>query len=195
MLLLGEKLKSYPVMSLQTGAEIARTEQAIIDPGILDVVAYRLSGARLEHDNIVLLTNDIREVSEIGLIIDASEELVALDDILKVKKIADLKFQLVGLDVIDDLKHKLGKIYDYTVDPLTFTIHQLHVRRPLLKSLKTSELIIGRKQIVEVNNKSIIVASATLDEKPAPAPAAATGSFINPFRSPAPPNSASRTNK
>lgn len=180
-------------MSLQTGAEIARTSEAIIDPGILDVVAYRLSGARLDHDNIILLTNDIREVSEIGFIIDTSEELVALEDILKVKKTADLKFQLVGLDVIDDHKHKLGKIYDYTLDPLTFTIHQLHVRRPLLKSLKTSDLIIGRQQIVEVNNKSIIVSSATLDEKPVPA--AATGNFINPFRSPAPPNNASDSNK
>ena len=178
-------------MSLQTGAEIARTEQAIVDPGVLDVVAYRLSGPRLDRDNIVLLTNDIREVSEIGLIIDTSDELVALDDILKVKKIADLRFQLIGLDVIDDLKHKLGKIYDYTLDPLTFTIHQLYVRRPFFKSLKTSDLIVGRRQIIEVNNKSIIVASATLDEKPSPA--SATGNFINPFRSPAPPNNASDT--
>lgn len=191
MLLLAEKLKLNPVMSLQTGAEIARVQEAIIDPGVLDVVAYRLSGSRLEHDNTILLTRDIREVGAIGLIIDSAEELVSLDDVIKVKKLTELNFQLVGLSAVDDQKHKLGKIYDYTIDPFTFTIHQLHVRRPLLKSLQTSDLIISRKQIIEINNKSVVVKSATAEEKPVPA--AVTGAFINPFKNATPPNSASET--
>ncbi len=191
MLLLAEKLKLNPVMSLQTGAEIARVQEAIIDPGVLDVVAYRLSGSRLEHDNTILLTRDIREVGAIGLIIDSAEELVSLDDVIKVKKLTELNFQLVGLSAIDDQKHKLGKIYDYTIDPFTFTIHQLHVRRPLLKSLQTSDLIISRKQIIEINNKSVVVKSATAEDKQAPA--AVTGTFINPFKNATPPNSASET--
>ncbi len=191
MLLLAEKLQSAPVMSLQTGAEIARAEEAIIDPGVLDVVAYRVSGSRLEHNETILLTRDIREVGAIGLIIDSADELVALDEILKIKELTKLHFELIGLNVIDDLKHKLGKIYDYTVDPFTFTIHQIHVKRPLLKSLQTSDLIISRKQIIEVNNESIIVSSASLKERPSPASLA--GNFINPFRSASPPNNASKT--
>jgi len=181
MLLLGEKLKTTPVMSLQTGAEIAKLEDPIIDPGILDVIAYRLSGPRLENNETILLTRDIREVSDIGIIIDSVDELTSINDILKIQKIMKLNFKLIGIEAIDDLKHRLGKIYDYTIDPLTFTIHQLYVRRPLLKSLQTSDLIIGRSQIIEVNNKSIIVKSATLDDRPAPATVA--GNFINPFRS------------
>lgn len=188
MLILGEKLKYVPVMSLQTGAEIARAEQAIIDPAVLDIVAYRLDGSRLEKDGSILLTRDIREISDLGFIIDSTDELVALEDIVKIKKIADLNFKLIGLEAIDENKRKLGKVYDYTIDPLTFTIHQLHVRRPLLKSLQTSDLLISRRQIIEVNNKSIIIKSASLEERPAPA--AVTGSFINPFKNAAPPNNA-----
>lgn len=178
-------------MSLQTGAEIARAQAAIIDPGVLDVIAYHVSGARLEYEDTVLLTRDVREVGAIGFIIDAADELVSADDIVKIKELVKLNFQLIGLSVIDDQKHKLGKIYDYTIDPFTFTIHQLHVRRPLLKSLKTSDLIISRKQIVEVNNKLIVVKSATIEERPTPA--AVTSAFINPFRSASPPNSAADT--
>ncbi len=177
-----------PVMSLQTGAKIARAESAIIDPAVLDIVAYRLTGPRLERDNTILLTKDIREISDIGFIIDSADELVAADDVMKIQKIIELQFDLINLDVIDERKHKLGKIYDYTIDPLTFTIHQLHVRRPLMKSLKTSDLLISRKQILEVNNKSIIVNSATIDERPAPA--AVAGGFINPFKNATPPNNA-----
>lgn len=191
MLLLGEHLKSMPVMSLQTGAEIARAEEAIIDPAVLDIVAYRLTGSRLEHDDTILLTKDIREISDIGFIIDSADELVTAEDVMKIQKIIELHFNLINLDVIDERKHKLGKIYDYTIDPLTFTIHQLHVRRPLIKSLKTSDLLIGRKQILEVNNKSVIVNSATLEDRPVPA--AVAGGFINPFKNVTPPNNARQT--
>lgn len=191
MLLFGEKLKSTPVMSLQTGAEIARADEAIIDPGVLDIVAYHVSGARLDHDDTILLTRDIREVSDIGFIIDSANELELVEDILKIQELVKLNFNVVGLEVIDDQKNRLGKIYDYTIDPLTFTIHQLHIRRPLFKSLQKSDLIISRKQIIEVNNKSIIVRSASLEERPTPATMAS--SFINPFKKASPTNSASES--
>lgn len=180
MLILAKQLYEVPVMSLQTGAEIASTQEAIIDPGVLDIVAYRLKGPRLQSDDILLLTRDIREVSDIGFIVDSSDELMQEDDLLKVKEIINLHFQLVGLDVIDDTKRSLGKVQDYSVDPMTFTIHQLHVKRPLLKSLQTSDLIVNRKQIIEINNKAIVVSSASLEERPTPA--AVANNFVNPFR-------------
>lgn len=180
MLIPAKHLNQTPVMSLQTGAEIAQTGEAIIDPGVLEVVAYRLNGPRIKGASTLLLTNDIREISDIGFIVDSSDELVEEPDILKLQKLARLNFHLNGLDVFDDTKNRLGKIDDYGIDPMTFTIHQLYVKRPLLKSLQTSDLIISRKQIIEVNNKAIIVRSASLEEKPVPA--AVTGNFVNPFR-------------
>lgn len=172
-------------MSLQTGAEIARTLESIIDPSVLEIIAYRLSGQRLPSQETLLLCSDIREVSNIGFIIDSSDELVQVSDVLKVQKVLDLNFELVGLEVIDDQKHRLGKVQDYSIDPLTFTIHQLYVKPPLLKSLQNSDLIVHRRQIAEVNNKAIIVRSASIEEK---VPASVAGNFINPFRAPTEPS-------
>lgn len=184
MLLLSNKFKGVPVMSLQTGAQIARTESAIIDPGVLEVVAYHLGGARLTGERSLLLTKDIREISDIGMIIDSSDELISEQDVVKVQKLLKLAFKLIDMNVIDDKKTKLGKVFDYALDPLTFTIHQLYVKRPLLKSLQTSDLIISRRQIAEINNKAIIVHSATLKQRPKPA--SVNEHFVNPFRAPAP---------
>ncbi len=181
MLILSKQLIEAPVMSLQTGAEIARTDEAIIDPGVLDVVAYRLKGPRLAENDTLLLTRDIREISDIGFIVDSSDELMQESDLLNVQKITALNFHLIGLEVVDDQKHRLGKVDDYGVDPMTFTIHQLYIKRPLLQSFQTSDLIISRKQIIEINNKVIVVNSASLDERPTPA--AVAGDFVNPFRS------------
>ena len=51
MLIFGEKLIDTPVLSLQTGTELARTEQAIIDPCNLHIVGYKLSRRLLSNPN------------------------------------------------------------------------------------------------------------------------------------------------
>ncbi len=184
MLLLATKLQKLPIMSLQTGAKIAQITHTVIDPATLDVVAYRIEDKKLDSDGWLLLTSDIREVSDIGLIIDSVDELVKEDDMIKLKDTLALRFNLIDMNVIDDKKTKLGRIYDFSLDPLQFRIHQLYVKRPLIKSLQTSDLIINRTQIVEVNNNNIVVSSASLDEKVQPA--AVANSFVNPFRKSAP---------
>jgi uncharacterized protein YrrD len=186
MLMLSSKLKEVAVMSLQTGAKIAQTTHPIIDPGTLDIVAYHLSGRGLESNSVLLLTRDIREVGNMGFIVDSADELVLQEDMVKLRDIIKLDFHLIDMDVIDDQKTKLGRIDDYSLDPMDFKIHQLHVKRPLIKSLQTSDLIINRTQIIEVNNKNIVVSSASLDEKVKPTIIAE--SFVNPFRKSATPS-------
>lgn len=194
MLILSEKFKSIPVMSLQTGAEIARTKSPVIDPGTLDIVAYSLSGERLEKNRSLLLVRDVREIGDMGIIIDSADEVISETDVVKVQKLLTLRFDPIDMHVIDDKKNKLGKVYDYAFDPLTFTIHQLHVKRPLLRSLQTSELLINRSQIAEINNKTIVVHSATLKQRPKPA--AVSEHFVNPFRATSPrPQSSSRSSQ
>ncbi len=193
MLLLASKLKDASIMSLQTGAKIAQTLQPVIDPGTLDIVAYRLGGKGLESSDALLLTRDIREVGSMGFIVDSADELVLQQDMVKFRDIIQLNFRLIDKEVIDDQKTKLGRVNDYSLDPMDFKIHQLHVKRPLIKSLQTSSLIINRTQIVEVNNKNIVVSSASLEEKVKPATIAE--SFVNPFRKSATPSTEPNTLK
>lgn len=191
MLILSKRLTDTPVMSLQTGAEVAKVNQTIIDPGILEIVAYVVTGPRIPQVPTILLTRDIREVGSMGFIIDSADELVPLDDVIKVHELSKLRFNLINMDVFDDASHKLGKIYDYSIDPMAFTVHQLYVKRPLLKSLQTSELVINRSQIVEITNTRIIVKSASLEEKAQPA--VMSENFINPFRKPSTPTAGNST--
>lgn len=184
MLLLSSKLTILPIMSLQTGAKIASITESVIDPSKLDMVAYKVADKKLDAGDWLLLAEDIREVSDIGFIIDSIDELVHEEDMVKLKNTLALNFNLIDMSVVDDTGTKLGRIYDYSVDPQQFRVHQLYVKRPLIKSLKTSDLIINRTQIIEVNNKTIVVSAASLDEKAQPA--AVANSFVNPFRKSAP---------
>lgn len=176
-------------MGLQTGGELARTSREIIDPATLEIVAFELEGPLLSEHPSLLRIADVREFSDIGIIVDSSDEFVGLGDVIKLKDIYDLGFELIGKQVIDEKREKLGKVIAYTIDTVGFMVQQLSIKRPLLKSFNDTELLIHRSQIVEVNDEAIIVKSdaATVSEPTAtPLP-----SYHNPFRpsSPQPNNS------
>ena len=185
MLLLSQRLLDKPVMSLQAGAEIARTTKAVIDPTSLQVVGYYVESRIKKESPLLLKTEDIREVSQIGLIIDSIDEILPESDLLRMQEITKLSFEPTNLTVIDEKKRKLGKVVDYGIDPTTFTIHQLHVKQPLLKSFHVAEMIINRTQIVEINDKNIIVKEASnKSAEEASRPVMMDSTFANPFRKP-----------
>ena len=185
MLMLSQRLLEKTVMSLQTGTEIAHTKQAIIDPASLQVIGYFVESKIKKEDDLILKTQDIREVSQVGLIIDSIDEILSESDLLRIKEITKLQFALIGMLVIDEKKRKLGKVIDYGIDPRSFMIHQLHVKQPILKSFHVAEVLINRTQIVEINDNEIIVKEASVREaEKSKIPIASNADFINPFRSP-----------
>ena len=179
MLVAAERLINTPVMSLQTGGQLARTKAPLIDPRNLMIIAYELDGPSLDTHPSFLLMNDVRELSNLGLIVDSSEEFVGVDDVIKVREVYDIGFELIGKLVRDENKHRLGKVIGYSIEPGSFMIKQLNVRRPLLKSLTDTELLIDRTQITEVNDSEVIVKND--ERQPEPVKQAAKN-FANPFR-------------
>lgn len=180
MILLGSSLLHSPVMGLQTGAELARTKTPIIDPADLSILAYEVEGPLLSEHPSLLRIADVRELSDIGLIVDSSDEFVAPNEVIKLGEIYALHFHLNGMSVTDEKRHKLGKVVDYTVDTGSFTVQQLTVRRPLLHSLNDTELLIHRTQIIEINDDAIVVHSEA--KAPEPELHQVVGSYVNPFR-------------
>lgn len=167
-------------MGLQTGSELARTKQPVIDPATLTILAYSVEGPLLSQQPMLLRVADTRELSDIGFIVDSNEEFVEPDDIIKLAEIYDLGFAIINMPVTDEKQNKLGKIIDYTIDTDSFTIQQLTVKRPLFRRLGDTELLIHRSQIIEINNKSIVINSAA--EIPEHTRVDTPGSYINPFR-------------
>lgn len=193
MLIAGSRFIHSPVMGLQTGGELARTSREIIDPATLTIIAFELSGPLLAEHPSFLRIADVREFSDIGIIVDSSDEFVGIDDIIRLKDIYDLHFDMIGKHVLDEKKHKLGKVVSYTIDTVGFMIQQFSVKRPLLKSLTDTELLIHRNQIVEVNDTSIIVRSDVAEvSEPTATP---LPTYHNPFRSSSPQPNGSNLNK
>lgn len=168
-------------MSLQTGAELARIADPVIDPWTLKILAYQLEGPLLTERPSFLRIADVREYSSLGMIVDSSDEFVGLDDVIKIKQTFDLHFPLLGLKVVDENKHKLGKIEDYSIDLGSFVIQQLTVKRPVMKSFGDSQLLIHRSQIVEIDDTTVTVRSTA--KKLSASDGETVRHYTNPFRS------------
>ena len=186
MLVLGSRLKETPVMSLQTGTRLAVTSTPIIDPANLKILAFELEGPLLEEKPSFLRVADIREMGGVGMIIDSSDELLGLDDVIKLKQLYDLGFKLVGMNVIDEHKKKLGKVDDYTLETGSFVIQQLNVRHGILRGLTDTGVLVHRSQITEINDHAIIVKSTAKKIHAQPVMEAVQREYVNPFRQPSP---------
>lgn len=191
MLILGSRLNNIPIMGLQTGTRLATVGKPVINPGNLKIIAYEATGALLSEYPSFIRIADVRELSDIGIIIDSNDEFVGLNDVIKIKENYELNFDLIGLNVIDEAKHKLGKVYNYSLDTDSFIIQQLNVKQSIFKSLSDSELLIHRSQIIEINDNEVIV-KATL-KKLDPVTKTEKISYMNPFRSQSPQTKNSKT--
>jgi uncharacterized protein YrrD len=181
MLILSQRLLTQPIVSIQTGGRLGRVSSAIIDPRQLKVVAFRCTGPLLNAGDTILHSEDIREVSSIGLIVDSADDIMPTDDLVRLKEVIGFDFKLEDKLVVEESGHKVGRVTEYSMETGSFYIIKLHVKPGFFGSFGTTEKIIDRSQIVEITPQKITVRSATAkDESPAEEKAAPV--VENPFR-------------
>ena len=157
MLITIKNLLNAPLMSLQTGQPLAKIDSAIIDPRELKILAFFCSGPMVDFQPAVIYASDIREFGRMGAIIDSSDKILPLDDLVRLQEVLDFGFNLDGIRVIDTHKTRLGKVANYTIDPESFLIQQLIITPTFAKSFQIASLTISRQQIKEINNSHIVV--------------------------------------
>lgn len=190
MLINGSKLISCPILSLHIGGVIAHVTEPIINPDNLKIIGFKVEGKIIrENDANILPIESIREFSRMGMIVDSIDELVNATDVIKIKKALDIDFKLVGLRVVTRQNARIGKVSDYTVHIGDWSIQQLVVQRPVLKSFLDPELIIARNRIVEVDDERVVIKderdkTKSRVSKVTAKPADFVPNFVNPFREP-----------
>ncbi len=179
MLLPRDNVLNLPLMSLQTGTQVGTAVRHIIDPRHLNIVAFYCEGPLIDFTPAILYTNDIRELSSVGLIIDDADDIMPPDDLVRLQEIIDYHFELENMPVVEEGGRKLGKVGSYTVDSESFYIVKLHIKPTLLQSFSHAELLIDRTQISEINDKYIVVRRASVEDK---SPVRVMPVVDNPFR-------------
>lgn len=170
MLLLSAKIKDQSVLSLRTGGQVAIATAPIINPNNLKIVGFHCND-KFSGSDLVLLAQDIREQISQGFVVNDHEVLAEADDLVRLKQILEIDYDLIGKVVVSDQHRKIGKVADFAVDSESLYIQKIYVTPKLLKSLAgSSQISIDRTQVIEVTDKEIVVKEAT---EPATEPATA----------------------
>jgi sporulation protein YlmC with PRC-barrel domain len=171
MLQLSDAITSKPILSLRTGAPVAQVISPIINPNNLKIEGFYCQDSE-DKKQLVLLYQDIRDILPQGIVINDYDVLAEPEDLVRLKKVLEIDFELMGKPVETISREKVGKVTDYAFESATMFIQKLYVSQSILKSLTGGSLSVDRNQVQEITPKRIII-NELLKTAPAGAPAAA----------------------
>lgn len=157
MLVLTKSIIDQPVMSLRTGRQVALAYQPIINPNNLKIEGFYCLDSIDKKKQLVLLHQDIRDVLPAGLVVDDHEVLAEPGDLIRLRKILELDFQLIGKSVVTESGKKMGKVNDFATEPASMLIKKIYSTQTLLKNLTGGSMSIDRNQIIEITNRKIVI--------------------------------------
>ncbi|MCU0667343.1 MAG: hypothetical protein MUF85_01875 [Patescibacteria group bacterium] len=165
MLLFGSSIVGSGLFSVRSSGRIGAVNSPLINPNNLHIDGFYCHTHNGQYSGIVI-DQVIRAISYKGVIIDNHEDISEPNDLVRLKSVIDIKFQLIGKAVYSG-NSKIGKVINYVFDDKSLFIIKLHVQPSLLKSFGSSELIIDRQSIIEVSDSRITISDNTVKESPA----------------------------
>jgi uncharacterized protein YrrD len=149
-------LLNSPIISLRNGGRLGETTGFVINPKNLKIEALYCD-IPTSKSKMFLLTQDIRDISQNGILINDYADLSEADDLIRLKRLIESQFTILDKPVVTVNKDKLGKVKDYAIDSGSLFVHKLYVIQPIYKDITGKQLVIDRSQIIEVTNSKIIV--------------------------------------
>lgn len=161
MLKLYESFQNCDVMSLRIGGPIARVIKPIINPNNLYIEGWHVEDSR-SGAPFILLSQDVRDVLPQGLVVNDYEVLSKAEDLVRLREVLELDFDLVKLKVSSQSGHKYGKVSDFAFETENFFIQKIYVAQAIVRSFTGSPLSVDRSQIIEITNKRMIIEDPTI---------------------------------
>jgi sporulation protein YlmC with PRC-barrel domain len=156
MLQLSKSLYNQPVMSLRTGGQVAIATAPIINPNNLRIEGWYCQD-NFSKNTLILLSQDVRDVIRQGLVVNDHDNLCPPDELVRLKEVLDLRFELLGKPAYSNSKQKLGKVGDYAVEIETLYIQKIYLSQSLMKSFSGGTLSVDRDQIIEITDRKVVI--------------------------------------
>ncbi len=171
MLQLSANLINKSVLSLRTGAPIATVMAPIFNPNNLKIEGFYCQD-RFDKRELILLYQDIRDILPKGYVVNDHDVLVEAEELVRLKDVIELNYELIGKQVETIAKEKVGKVSDYATEMETMFVQKIYVSQSIIKNFTGGSLSIDRSQVNEITPKRVII-NELLKKAPVAAPATA----------------------
>ena len=164
MLIQSKHLEGAKVLSLHTGQPVGELGDPVINPQKFNVEGFYVTGRWQQQAKVpmALLCQDIREITARRVLINSLDEITPLSELVRLQDVIKFKYSLIGKPVRTESKKRLGKVDDYVINSEDFSIQKIYVKQSLLKSMSVHSLVVDRSQIIEINDKQVVISDATV---------------------------------
>lgn len=156
MLQLSAKLFNTPIISIRTAGPVGTAIEPVINPNNLKIEGW-YAVDRFNGQKLVLPASEVREIMPDGLAVNDHDAMTEQSEMVRLQKIIQINFKLIGKTVMTEKRKKIGKVNDFAFDPTSLYIQTLYLTERGLKALAGNDRIIGRGQIVQISDKAIVV--------------------------------------
>jgi sporulation protein YlmC with PRC-barrel domain len=156
MLQLSQTITNRPVMSLRTGGVVATAIVPIINPNNLKIEGWWCEDY-FNKSHLVLVEQDVRDIIKQGIVINDHDVLTDPEELIRLKDLLKLDFQLLNKPVETVNKKKVGKVNDFAVEMTTLHVQKLYVSQSVIRSFTGGNLSVDRNQIYEITDKKIVI--------------------------------------
>lgn len=156
MLLELSKIKNVPVGVMDEQKAVGSVETPVIFADDAKVIGFEVKLRGLLSQKRVLSFQDVVDIDAKGLVINSTDSLLPMDEILRIKDILKSGFKLIGLPARTKNKKYLGRITDAVIETTSGDIIRLYVKNLL------DERIFERSMIHDIKPKEVIL---TFDDR------------------------------
>lgn len=147
-------------MSLRTSGQVGTAIAMIINPNNLKVEGWYVQD-QFSGKNLILLSSDVRDIAKQRLIINDHEVLSEPEELIRLKPIMEIGFDLIGKQVVSQSGKNYGKVSDFAVEIQSLLVKKIYASQSIIKSLSGGNNSIDRTQIIEITNRRIIIDDPT----------------------------------
>lgn len=148
-------LVGKPVVSIRLNANIGQISGVLLNPDRLSVAGLWIK-TNANPQLLLLLNEDVRQLTSQRAIIDDHNQLAEPGDLPKLKSILATNYIIPGKKIVADGR-KIGVASDFNFNNDTYLVSHIIGRAAGLQRLRMSQLSFERRQITGLDNRQITV--------------------------------------
>lgn len=154
MIYSASSLVGKPVASIRLNAEIGQISGVLLDPNRLMVAGFWVRTQA--QPQLLLLVEDIRQLTSQQVVIDDRQQLVEPSDLPKLRSILAINYLIPGKKVVAGSR-KLGIAQDFNFNNTTYVVSHIIARASGWQRLRVAQLSFERRQITGLDDRKIMV--------------------------------------
>jgi len=161
MFIEAKKIIGLPVASVEEESKVGEILQLVIDPQNGTLLGFLVKTNGFFDTVKALSVIDVRDWDPQGLVITSVDNIVALDEIIRIKEIFDQKIIILGFKAQTESGKSLGSIDNLLIDTENLVVAKYYVKN----ILTGDERVFLANSVVKIENKTVIFQD---DEKSLP---------------------------